>query len=436
MIRPPAVAGHFYPAEPDRLREMIATLVEPAAPREEAIGIVAPHAGYIYSGGVAGAVISRINMADTFIILGPNHTGQGKPLAVMNEGSWLNPLGEVAIDRDLAERIISRDPDLKADTLAHRNEHSIEVQLPLLQYFKADFQIVPILIAYSDIDYHRALGQAIAGAIKESGRKAVIIASSDFSHYEPHEEASRKDALAIEAITQLNGEELLRRIDQHQISMCGYGPTVALLAAARELGATRAELVKYQTSGEISGDYSTVVGYAGIIIRGMSPPVELAKATVENYVRSGRVPPLPDDLSEELKPRAGVFVSLHKAGELRGCIGTFEPYQDNVAAEIIANAVSAASSDPRFLPVTADELADLEYSVDVLTTPEPVTDKNDLDPKKYGLIVEAGRRRGLLLPDLEGVDSVDFQIDICRQKAGIGPDEPVRLYRFQVTRYK
>ena len=168
----------------------------------------------------------------------------------------------------------------------------------------------------------------------------------------------------------------------------------------------------------------------------MPPPLKLAKDTVESYVRSGRVPAPPDDLSDELKQRAGVFVSLHKAGVLRGCIGTFEPYQDNVATEIIANAISAASNDPRFPPVTADELTELEYSVDVLTSPEPVSDKDELDPKKYGLIVEAGQRRGLLLPDLEGVDSIDFQIDICRQKAGIEPDEPVTLYRFQVTRYK
>ncbi len=137
-----------------------------------------------------------------------------------------------------------------------------------------------------------------------------------------------------------------------------------------------------------------------------------------------------------MRVRAGVFVSIHKHGELRGCIGTFEPTKDNVAEEIIGNAISSATRDPRFPPMAASELSDLEYSVDVLTPPEPIENKDQLDPKKYGVIVEAGFTRGLLLPDLEGVDAVDHQIDICRQKAGIAPGEPVKLYRFEVKRYK
>ena len=167
----------------------------------------------------------------------------------------------------------------------------------------------------------------------------------------------------------------------------------------------------------------------------MHPLAKLAKDTVESYVREGKTPQ-PEKLTPEMEERAGVFVSIHKLDELRGCIGTFESAQKNVAEEIIANAISSATSDPRFLPITPEELEDLNYSVEVLTTPEPVESKDQLDPRKYGVIVEAGWRRGLLLPDLEGVDSVDYQIDICRQKAGIAPDEPVKLYRFQVKRYK
>jgi len=181
-----------------------------------------------------------------------------------------------------------------------------------------------------------------------------------------------------------------------------------------------------------------VVGYAGIIIKSaeMSPLVELARETVETYVKEGSITPPPSKLSSEMKERAGVFVSLHKFGELRGCIGTFEPTQHNVAHEIINNAISSATKDPRFPPVAPDELKDLEYSVDVLTKPKPAESKEKLDPKRYGVIVECGFRRGLLLPDLEGVDSVDYQIEICRLKAGIAPDEPVKLYRFEVKRYK
>ena len=167
----------------------------------------------------------------------------------------------------------------------------------------------------------------------------------------------------------------------------------------------------------------------------MHPLTRLAKKTVETYVKEGKTPQ-PEELTPEMRERAGVFVSIHKLGELRGCIGTFEPQKDNVAEEIIANAISSATRDPRFPPMAPNELDQLTYSVDVLTKPEPIASQDQLDHKRYGVIVEAGAKKGLLLPDLEGVDSVDYQIDICRQKAGIMPDEPVKLYRFEVKRYK
>jgi AmmeMemoRadiSam system protein A len=169
--------------------------------------------------------------------------------------------------------------------------------------------------------------------------------------------------------------------------------------------------------------------------RGLHPVVKLAKDTVESYIGEGKTLK-PRQLTPEMRERAGVFVSLHKHGQLRGCIGTFEPTKDNVAEEIIANAINSSIGDPRFPPVTASELGDLEYSVDILTKPEPVTDISQLDPKKYGVIVESGWKKGLLLPDLEGVDSVEEQIAICRLKAGILGGEPIRLYRFQVRRFK
>ena len=165
------------------------------------------------------------------------------------------------------------------------------------------------------------------------------------------------------------------------------------------------------------------------------PVVKLAKEAVESYIRKGKMPE-PRELTPEMRERAGVFVSLHKHGQLRGCIGTFEPTKDDVAEEIIANAISSSTMDPRFPPVTEAELDDLEYSVDILTMPEPVTDPSQLDPKEYGVIVESGWRRGLLLPDLEGVDSIEEQVAICRLKAGIPAGDPVDLYRFQVRRFK
>ncbi len=166
------------------------------------------------------------------------------------------------------------------------------------------------------------------------------------------------------------------------------------------------------------------------------PLVQLARRTIETYVREGKMIEPPPDMTPEMKEKAGTFVSLHRRGQLRGCIGTFTPMYDNVAEEIIHNAISAATQDPRFLPVQPYELDDLEISVDILSTPEAVSDSSELDPRRYGVIVVAGRRRGLLLPDLEGVDTVAEQIDISRRKAGIGPDEPVQLYRFEVRRYR
>ena len=167
----------------------------------------------------------------------------------------------------------------------------------------------------------------------------------------------------------------------------------------------------------------------------LHPIVKLAKETVESYIRDGKIPQ-PKELTPEMEKQAGVFVSIHKQGELRGCIGTFEPTKINVAEEIMTNAISSATRDPRFPPIAASELGDLEYSVDILTKPEPVKDVSQLNPKKYGVIVKSGFRRGLLLPDLEGVDTVERQIEICRLKARIPFDEPISLYRFEVKRFK
>ncbi|MDI6815500.1 MAG: AmmeMemoRadiSam system protein B [Dehalococcoidales bacterium] len=435
MIRNPVVSGQFYPASASQLKAMIEGFIDEKVVKEEVIGLISPHAGYIYSGPVAGAVISKIRFKDTFIILGPNHTGRGKPLSIMTQGVWKTPLGEVEIDSELGKQILATSNYLAEDHVAHQYEHSIEVQLPFLQYLKRDIKIVPIMLAYSTGATYKEIGKELAKAIKELNKEVVIIASSDMTHYEPQESARRKDTQAIDAILDLNEDELLKRVDELKISMCGYAPAVSLVSAAKELGATGTELVKYQTSGDTTGDYSAVVGYAGIIIKGMHPLARLAKKTVETYVKEGKTPQ-PEELTPEMKERAGVFVSIHKLGELRGCIGTFEPTKHNVAEEIITNAISSATRDPRFPPITPSELKDLSYSVDILTTPEPIPSKDQLDPKKYGVIVQAGWRRGLLLPDLEGVDTVDYQIEICRQKAGIAPNEPIKLYRFEVKRYK
>ena len=437
MIREPSISGQFYPASPEELKSMIRGMVDEKAAKEDVIGYYAPHAGYIYSGPVVGATVSRVNFKDTCVILGPSHYGMGEPFSILTEGAWRTPLGDVEIDSELAKAILANASNLREDRLAHLREHSIEVQLPFIQYFRPDIKFVPILLSHTNAAVYRSIGVAIARAIKDSGKEVVIVASGDMNHYESQKITHTKDRQAIESILKLEAGELLERVQEFNISMCGYGTAACLIYAAKEFGMVKTELVKYQTSGDITHDFSAVVGYAGILFKGVneSAPVKLARETVESFITRGEIPH-PKNIPSEMKGKAGVFVSLHKGDELRGCIGTIEPDEENIAQEIIRNAVHSATRDPRFNPVTADELPQLEYSVDILTEPEPVRSEKDLDPKKYGAIVESGWRRGLLLPDLEGVDTVKRQLDICRMKAGIGAEEPVKLYRFEVKRYK
>ncbi len=435
--RQPVVAGRFYPGSADQLRQTIERLVDPQAAPGDVVGALVPHAGYEYSGAVAGATISRIAFKETFVVIGPSHTGLGRPFSVFADGVWRTPLGDVAVDGDLARLAVALSHYLEEDEVAHFQEHSVEVQLPFLQYFKPDVRIVPIVLASAEVDVYREIGRAIAGAVKETGREVVVLASGDLTHYESQASAEKKDRAGIEAILAMDEELLLRRVREMDISMCAYAPAAAMIAACRELGGGSPELVDYRTSGDATGDRTSVVGYAGMVVprQAPSPMVQLARQAVESFVREGRRLQ-PESLTPEMHAMAGVFVSIHKFHHLRGCIGTFDATEANVAEEIVTNAISSATRDPRFPPVAPGELDDLEYNVDVLTTPELVDGVDQLDARRYGVIVKAGGRRGLLLPDLEGVDSVARQIEICRQKAGIAPDEAVTLYRFAVVRYR
>lgn len=267
MKRQPAVAGRFYNASPEKLKTMVAGYVQEGLKREQAIGVLAPHAGLMYSGAVAGALYSRVNLPNTFVLIGPNHTGMGTPVSVFAEGEWEMPFGSVKINGDLADAIISKSTSAREDYLAHQYEHSLEVQLPFIQYFKKEFRIVPIAMMTTNLEVCQELGKSIAEAIKESGAPALIVASSDMTHYEPDSLARKKDEKAIDQILLIDPVSLHRTIEREGISMCGYAAATAMLFAASDLEATTAELVKYMTSGEVSGDYMQVVGYAGIIVK-------------------------------------------------------------------------------------------------------------------------------------------------------------------------
>lgn len=270
MIRKSAVAGSFYPGNKKKLEEVIALLFKNAGNKgkNRVKALILPHAGYQYSGAVAAQTVSQAELKNTFIILGPNHTGMGKPFSVMAEGSWQTPLGEVEIDSELAQALLKESKHLEHDTEAHASEHSIEVLIPFLQFALGKIKFVPIVISRADKDIYRAIAGDIARAIKSLGREndVLLIASSDMTHFEPRESAQRKDHYAIEAITHLDTDDFLRRIDREQISMCGVAPVAITLEAVKTLGAKEGQLVCYQTSGEATGDYDSVVGYAGIRI--------------------------------------------------------------------------------------------------------------------------------------------------------------------------
>jgi AmmeMemoRadiSam system protein B len=267
MFRYPAVAGQFYPGTRSTLVKEIKKYLEGSINRVDAIGAIVPHAGYIYSGAVAADTIARIKPKSSFLILGPNHTGQGKPYAIMTKGKWKTPLGDIEIDDPLAQAILQNSDYIQEDSRAHLQEHSIEVQLPFVQYLYPNARIVPIVIAGEDGDIFKKIGLEIAGSITALKRDSCILASSDMTHYESQDSAKRKDNQAINAILNLDEDMLLEKIYRLRISMCGYGPATIMLSAAKKLGAKSAELIRYQTSGDITGDYTQVVGYAGILIK-------------------------------------------------------------------------------------------------------------------------------------------------------------------------
>jgi len=271
-LRQAAVAGRFYPADPDDLRAEARAYLSPATAANHApvraLGCIAPHAGYMYSGHVAGAIFARVEVPKRCIVLCPNHTGVGHALAIMSEGSWQTPLGDVPVDAELAAALKQRLPALQEDSAAHRAEHAVEVELPFLLLRQPELSFVPIALGTRHFDILEQLGKALAEVVSIPAQHdpILIVASSDMNHYESDAVTRAKDHRAIERILSLDPRGLFDVVTQQNISMCGLGPAVAMLTAVRQLGAKSAELVKYATSGDISGDRNMVVGYAGVVV--------------------------------------------------------------------------------------------------------------------------------------------------------------------------
>jgi AmmeMemoRadiSam system protein B len=273
-LRHPAVAGRFYPRDPETLRADVRSYLSQTTSKEvssipvpvRALGCIAPHAGYMYSGHVAGAVFNRMEIPPRCIVMCPNHTGMGRALAIMSEGEWETPLGHVPIDTDLAGELKQKCSLLHEDAAAHRAEHAAEVELPFLLLRQPKLTFVPIALGTGQFEALEQLGLAIAEVIAARKDDVLIVASSDMNHYESDAVTRVKDHRAIEQILRLDARGLHEVVTQHDISMCGFGPAVAMLTAAKKLGAKSAELVKYATSGDVSGDRDMVVGYAGVVV--------------------------------------------------------------------------------------------------------------------------------------------------------------------------
>jgi len=267
MLRQPAVAGMFYENNAHDLRVRIESLW-PASlpPKVSALGAMVPHAGYMYSGRTAAQVYSRLEPAEVYILLGPNHTGRGWPLAISAATAWQTPLGTVELDATIAGEIMQLDRNVRKDETAHLQEHSLEVQLPFLQTSRRSFSIVPVILGTQNVIKLKSLGLAIAQAIQVSKKKCLVIASSDMNHFESLPRTKQLDEMALRQVLAMDAEGLLHTVHQENISMCGVGPVAAMLFAVRALGAVKAELIEYTTSAEFSGDTEQVVGYAGVII--------------------------------------------------------------------------------------------------------------------------------------------------------------------------
>ncbi len=263
MLRKAVYAGTWYPTEKKQIEEYLNLKTK----REPAVAAVCPHAGWIYSGKVAGEVYSKVTDYDTYILIGPNHTGAGSPVSIFSEGSWQMPLGEVQIDQEIAGSIIPLSEFMKAETSAHTREHCLEVQIPFIQYFNPSAKIVPIILRAEELEICYDVSNAITTALKKISKKVLIIASTDMTHYEPYELAKKQDKLAIDMMLQLDAQGLAKIVIQRGISMCGVFPAATVVLVAKNMGAKKCELIKYATSGDVSGDYDSVVGYAGIIIK-------------------------------------------------------------------------------------------------------------------------------------------------------------------------
>ena len=437
QIRPSAVAGSWYPNDPDELAALVDGMLASVRPVDgEPIGLIVPHAGYAYSGPVAASGFKQLEEAeyDVVVIIASDHQAPlSAPISVWAEGGFETPLGIAPVDVELAQALVEADPLITFDPAAHEGEHPIEIELPFLQRVCPDCRIVPVLMGADDEETVQALADALLAALP--GREAVVIASSDLSHYPTYDDAHRIDGATLAAIESLDPARVRETIDEVMAAgvsnlvtcACGEGPILVTMRVARGLGAETATVLRYANSGDSpQGDQGRVVGYGAVMFWRYEPPdlteaqreelLSLARATIETHLEGGATPDYETD-DPLLTRRAGAFVTLKEHGELRGCIG--HTWADQPLYQVVQEtAVSAAAEDPRFPPLTLEELDDVTVEISILSPFRRVTDVEQIEVGVHGLMIFAGGGRGLLLsqvPVENGWDRETFLEELCRK---------------------
>ncbi len=467
FIRKPAVAGQFYEADPDKLREEVNSYLGTIDPvKGRVLGVLVPHAGYAYSGAAAGAAFSFLKDADfdTVVIIGTGHTEALRGAAVITEGEFETPLGRVEVDTVLTCALLASSKLFEDRPSAHVREHSVEVELPFLQTLGKPFKIAPVVANTDDVKILEEIGRVIGEKLK--GRRAVICVSSDLSHYPPGPVAEMSDLSLIEAFATavrnrdmgyfgLANELLLEKSRAFMdTAACGFSAMVIGAAACLEAGANDFQLVKYTHSGKIAGQADGVVGYgAGLFIAGGQPEprtlgetikaglLALARASIESRLKKTKVPAPPLSPSPELNQPAAVFVTLTKKGALRGCIGTMTPRQ--LLSDAVAYfAAASAFEDSRFPQLSQVEMADVRIEISVLSPLRRVDSWKDVEEGRHGVYVQKGRLGGTYLPQVwEHFDSREkFLTSLCLEKAGLPADawkeKSTALYVYTVDSFE
>lgn len=437
-LRPAVFAGQFYEGDPARLAALVdgylAAATPPASlPAGRLIGLIAPHAGYVYSGRTAAAAYALLKgrAVDTVVIIGPSHRDAFEGVSIWPDGGFETPLGVARVDAALAKEI-AKAAGSRFRPEAFAEEHSVEVEVPFIQRVLPNASIVPIVMGLQTRQTIRTLAAALTKACR--GKNVVVVASTDMSHFLPKDKAQATDAATAALVRDLKTEVLIRKVEAGENILCGGGPVASLLLMAEKAGEPRAEILARTDSSGFGGP---VVGYfAAAVLAGAAPQAEefaltaeeraellkLARAAMTEYLarraeiedRSGR---------EKFRAPRGAFVTLTKAGELRGCIGYIEPVLP-LGQAVIRTAIFAATEDPRFPAVESAELKDLRVEISVLTTPREIADARQVKVGTHGLIVERGGYKGVLLPQVpveNGWDRETFLAQGCL-KAGLPPD--------------